>query len=46
MVLVSALLMLVVSALTPKPGPATIARYFPTPPRGESSGAKDSYARG
>lgn len=29
MVLISALLMLVVSALTPKPGAATIARYFP-----------------
>jgi len=28
MVLVSALLMVVVSALTPKPSPATIARYF------------------
>ena len=34
MVLMSALLMLVVSALTPKPGPGTIARYFPTPPGG------------
>jgi SSS family solute:Na+ symporter len=30
MVLVSALLMAVVSALTPKPSPATIARYFRT----------------
>jgi solute:Na+ symporter, SSS family len=29
MVLISALLMLVVSALTPKPAAATIARYFP-----------------
>jgi len=29
MVLVSALLMVAVSALTPKPGAATIARYFP-----------------
>ena len=29
MVLISALLMLVVSALTPKPSAATIARYFP-----------------
>ena len=29
MVLISALLMLVVSALTPKPSPETIARYFP-----------------
>jgi len=35
MVLISALLMLVVSALTPKPGAATIARYFP--PEGEGS---------
>ena len=31
MVLVSALLMWGVSALTPKPSPATIARYFPRP---------------
>jgi len=31
MVLVSALLMLVVSAVTPKPGAATVARYFPSP---------------
>jgi SSS family solute:Na+ symporter len=30
MVLISALLMLVVSALTPKPSAETIARYFPT----------------
>jgi len=29
MVLVSALLMIVVSCLTPRPSPATIARYFP-----------------
>jgi hypothetical protein len=29
MVLGSALLMLVVSRLTPKPSPATIERYFP-----------------
>ena len=29
MVLVSALLMAVVSALTPRPSPATIERYFP-----------------
>jgi SSS family solute:Na+ symporter len=34
MVLISALLMLVVSALTPKPSAETIARYFPTPPGG------------
>jgi SSS family solute:Na+ symporter len=32
MVLLSALLMGVVSALTPKPGPATLARYFPPRP--------------
>jgi len=32
-VLVSALLMLVVSALTPRPSAATIARYFPEPAR-------------
>jgi len=33
MVLVSALLMLVVSALTPRPSAAAIARYFPAPDR-------------
>jgi solute:Na+ symporter, SSS family len=33
MVLVSALLMAVVSALTPRPSAATIARYFPGTPR-------------
>jgi SSS family solute:Na+ symporter len=33
MVLVSALLMVVVSALTPRPSAATIARYFPGTPR-------------
>jgi hypothetical protein len=34
MVLISALLMVVVSALTPKPTAATIARYFPPRPAG------------
>lgn len=43
MVLISALLMLVISALTPKPSAETIARYFATPP---GSGQKAGTAVG